>query len=307
MLNKSNLRIVFIGTPDFAVCSLSAILQAGYRVVGVITAPDRPAGRGQKLQESVVKKFALAHELPILQPTNLKSPEFLNQLRAWKADIQVVIAFRMLPEAVWNMPPMGTFNLHASLLPAYRGAAPINRAIMNGEEYTGVTTFFLKHEIDTGPISFQAATPIGVDEDAGSLHDRLMEMGAKLVVETLDSVIEGCIPQIPQEESEELPTAPKLFREDMELHPHWPVKQVFNHIRGLSPYPGAFTFFRDKQIKLFKATVISSEKPKSTGKWEIRDSHRLLWHCSDGVLEIEDLQMEGKRRMKTEEFLRGLK
>lgn len=305
-MSKNTLRIIFIGTPDFAVASFQAILQAGFQVVAAITAPDRPAGRGLKLQESAVKTFALEKGIPVLQPTNLKAPEFLEELRAFHADIQVVIAFRMLPELVWNMPPLGTFNLHASLLPAYRGAAPINRAIMNGEKETGVSTFFLQHEIDTGNIIFQEKTAIGETETAGELHDRLMHLGAGLVVKTLEAVLEKQYPQMPQVVSENLPTAPKLFKEDALLDPNWPVEKVYNHIRGLSPYPGAFTTFHDKQLKIFQAEKMPESPAKPIGTWDIINRKELIWQCSDGSLKIIELQMEGKRRMKTGELLRGL-
>lgn len=282
------------------------MLQAGFQVVAVITAPDRPAGRGLKLQESAVKTFARARHIPVLQPTNLKSPDFIEELKSYKADIQVVIAFRMLPEMVWNMPPLGTFNLHASLLPAYRGAAPINRAIMNGEKETGVSTFFLQHEIDTGPIVFREKTAIGENETAGELHDRLMLLGARLVIKTLDAVLRGQCPQIPQEIRGPLPTAPKLFKEDCLLKPEWSIHKIYNHIRGLSPYPGAFTFFHDKQLKLFAAEKHPSFPGKNEGEWIIKDNKELYWQCSDGSLRIIDLQLEGKKRMKTEELLRGM-
>ena len=305
-MTKNQLKIVFIGTPDFAVASFKAILDAGFNVVAAITAPDRPAGRGLKLQESAVKKFAVENGIPVFQPTNLKNPDFQEELRSYQADIQVVIAFRMLPESVWSMPKFGTFNLHASLLPAYRGAAPINRAIMNGETETGVSTFFLQHEIDTGNIVFSAKTAIDPDENAGELHDRLMELGAGLVVKTLEAVCEGEYPETPQVMSDYIPLAPKIFKCDCRLDPNWPIEKLFNHIRGLSPYPGAFTNFRDKQLKIFAAEKLEKEASKAVGEWEIIDRKALHWHCSDGALNITDLQLEGKRRMKTEELLRGL-
>ncbi len=306
ILTKDQLRIVFIGTPDFAVASLKRILEEGYRVVGVITAPDRPAGRGLKVQESAVKRFAVEKGLKVLQPTNLKSPEFQSELKSLEAHIQVVIAFRMLPEAVWDMPPLGTFNLHASLLPAYRGAAPINRAIMNGEKETGVSTFFLKHEIDTGNIIYREKVAIGSEETAGELHDRLMLAGAELVVKTLDAVCTGEYPQIPQESGKDAPTAPKLFKEDCELQASWPLEKIFNHVRGLSPYPGAFTRFKGKQMKIFSAVKQPRVHSLPLGTWEYSDRKHLLWACSDGFLEVLELQLEGKKRMGAAEFLRGL-
>lgn len=305
-MTKNQLRIIFIGTPDFAVASLQAILEVGYQVVAVITAPDRPAGRGLKLQESAVKTFAVAKGIPVLQPTNLKSLGFIEELRSYQADIQVVIAFRMLPELVWNMPPLGTFNLHASLLPAYRGAAPINRAIMNGEKETGVSTFFLQHEIDTGPIVFREKTAIGEKETAGELHDRLMHLGARLVIKTLDAVLTGDGPQLPQDFSEHVPIAPKLFKDDCRLDPQWSIHKIYNHIRGLSPYPGAFTVFQEKQLKLFAVEKRATLPNKNVGEWVIENQRELFWQCSDGSLRITDLQLEGKKRMKTEELLRGM-
>ncbi|MBI1221776.1 MAG: methionyl-tRNA formyltransferase [Bacteroidetes bacterium] len=294
-----------MGTPDFAVASLDAILQNGFNVVAVITAPDRPAGRGLKLQESAVKKFAVEHGIPVLQPKNLKDPDFQADLKSFQADVQVVIAFRMLPESVWNMPPLGTFNLHASLLPAYRGAAPINRVIMNGENETGVSTFFLQHEIDTGDLLFTEKVQIGPDETAGELHDRLMKQGSKLVVKTLEAILTGQVPQLPQREEMDLPIAPKLFKEDCYLDPNWSAEKVYNHIRGLSPYPGAFTEFRGKQLKIYRAEIIPSAS-HSVGEWEIKDKKELIWHLSDGALKLTEVQLEGKKKMKTEDFLRGL-
>lgn len=305
-MTKNQLKIVFIGTPDFAVASLQAILHAGFNVVAVITAPDRPAGRGLKLQESAVKKFAVEQGISVLQPSNLKAQSFQDELRSYQADIQVVIAFRMLPETVWSMPKYGTFNLHASLLPAYRGAAPINRAIMNGETETGVSTFFLQHEIDTGNLIFSEKTAIGPDESAGELHDRLMNLGAELVVKTLEAVCQGDYPQIPQDSADNVPTAPKIFKEDCHLDANWPIDKTYNHIRGLSPYPGAYTRFRDKQLKIFGAEKLAKDETKHVGEWEIVAKKELIWHCADGALRITDLQLEGKRRMKTEELLRGL-
>lgn len=304
-MTKEQLRIIFIGTPDFAVASLAAILENGFNVVAVVTAPDKPAGRGLKMQESAVKSFALSQNIPVLQPPRLKAPEFIEELKSYEADIQVVIAFRMLPEMVWNMPRLGTFNLHASLLPAYRGAAPINRAIMNGETETGVSTFFLQHEIDTGNLIFTEKLQIGSDETAGELHDRLMHAGAGLVVKTLEAVLQEDYPQIPQANSEDLPVAPKLFKEDCLLDANWPATKVHNHIRGLSPYPGAFTHFREKQIKVFRSALISGNSD-GDGHFEIRDRKQLIWHVSDGLINLLEVQLEGKKRMTAEEFLRGI-
>lgn len=238
-------RIVFMGTPEFAVESLKALVEGGYNVVGVITTPDRPAGRGYKLQPSPVKRYALEQGLPLLQPEKLRDPGFLKELKGWKADLQVVVAFRMLPEVVWGMPPKGTFNLHSSLLPRYRGAAPINWAIINGESETGVTTFFLSHEIDTGHIIFQERTAIEENDTAGSLHDRLMTIGADLVLKTVDAIVQGTAPSIPQSElvTDEamLTPAPKIFTEDCRIDWNRNVRDVYNQIRGLSPYPAAWT------------------------------------------------------------------
>ncbi|MDR1810192.1 MAG: methionyl-tRNA formyltransferase, partial [Prevotella sp.] len=244
-MDKTNIRIVFMGTPEFAVGSLSALVENGYNVVGVITMPDKPAGRGHKLQASAVKEYALQQNLPLLQPEKLKDDFFLQQLSAWHADLQVVVAFRMLPEAVWSMPRLGTFNLHASLLPQYRGAAPINHAIINGEKETGATTFFLTHEIDTGNIIKQIRIPVRETDTAGSIHDELMKKGAQLVMDTVDMISEGHIETVPQEqfaiEESKLKPAPKIFRETCRIDWMKPATDIFNFIRGLSPYPSAWT------------------------------------------------------------------
>lgn len=303
-MNKQDLRIVFIGTPDFAVASLKAILEAGYNVVGVITAPDKPAGRGLKLQESAVKAFAREKGVYIMQPPRLKNPEFLEELRSLKADIQVVIAFRMLPEAVWNMPPLGTFNLHASLLPDYRGAAPINWAIINGEKETGVSTFFLRHEIDTGDIVFREKVPIWEDTTAGELHDLLMEKGAGLVVRTLDAVCKGDYPAMPQEIRPDAPAAPKIFREHCLIDWNKPLNEVYNLIRGMSPYPAAFTYLAGHSLKILKAEK-SEGSPGTPGEIFSDNKSLLRFSCPDGWIVVKELQMEGKKRMKTDEFLRG--
>jgi len=298
------LRIIFIGTPDFAVASLKAILESGFQVVAVVTAPDKPAGRGLKLQHSAVKTFALSKEIPILQPANLKNTDFLAELASYKSDIQVVIAFRMLPEAVWNMPPLGTFNLHASLLPAYRGAAPINWAIINGEKYTGVTTFFLKHEIDTGAIIFQEKVPIWEDETAGELHDKLMETGAKMVVKSLKAIAANNYPQQEQPYLANLPHAPKIFKPDCLIDWNKPANEVFNLIRGLSPYPAAYFVFKNQTIKVYRADIFEKESVNS-GHYE--SDGRTYWHfhTATGIISIKDLQLEGRKRMDIETFLRG--
>ncbi|MCB0754343.1 MAG: methionyl-tRNA formyltransferase [Flavobacteriales bacterium] len=301
-------RIVFMGTPDFAVASLRALLEADAKVVGVITAPDRPAGRGMKLQPSAVKTFALENDLKVLQPTNLKSEEFLSELRALEATLQIVVAFRMLPEVVWNMPTNGTFNLHASLLPQYRGAAPINWAIINGEKESGVTTFFLQHKIDTGDIILQERVPISDDMTAGELHDALMEVGSKLVVKTLQSIEGDNCPSTPQQTSSELKEAPKIFKETCQIYWSRPIDEVYNLIRGLSPYPAAFTTVSNGSeslgLKIFRATKTTGIKTVDAGQILVKNDN-LFISCGNGWLQILELQLAGKRRMKTDELLRG--
>ncbi|MEM9340871.1 MAG: methionyl-tRNA formyltransferase, partial [Bacteroidota bacterium] len=254
-MSSSQHRIIFLGTPDFAAESLSALVNNDFNVVAVITAPDKPQGRGKKIGTSAVKNIAIEHSLPVLQPTNLKSEDFLRELKSYQADLQIVVAFRMLPEVVWNMPPLGTFNLHASLLPQYRGAAPINWAIINGEKETGVTTFFLKHEIDTGAIIFQDQEEIKNNDNVGSLYERLMKKGARLVVQTAKAIQEGNYPQQPQEEVAELKSAPKIFKEDCKIDWHQSSKRLIDFIRGLSPYPAAWTSFNNKTLKIFDAEI----------------------------------------------------
>lgn len=301
-------RIVFMGTPEFAVASLEALLNAGANVAGVITAPDRKSGRGMKLQPSAVKKFAVENELTVLQPTNLKSEEFLDELRALNASLQIVVAFRMLPEVVWNMPENGTFNLHASLLPQYRGAAPINWAVINGEKESGVSTFFLQHQIDTGDIILQERVSIGDEETAGELHDKLMQVGAKLVVKTLEAIESGNCPSTPQDNSQPLKEAPKIFKDTCRIDWNQSAEQVFNLIRGLSPYPAAFTNLvsEDSEIglKIFRATRIEHSGPNESGSISVTDN-RLFIRCADAWLEILELQMAGKKRMDTKSFLLG--
>lgn len=304
------MRIVFMGTPDFAVASLDALVKSGSNIVGVITAPDKPAGRGQKLSESAVKKYAVENGLPVLQPVKLKDPEFLQALRDLKADLQVVVAFRMLPEIVWNMPPKGTINLHASLLPQYRGAAPINWAIMNGETESGVTTFFLKHEIDTGDILFAEKVSIGESATAGDLHDELMEVGARLLVKTVQAIESGEYQETPQDqviEGQELKHAPKIFKDDCAIDFNQDVNKVHNHIRGLSPYPTAFTRLQDKNLKIFGATVEHSEPGISPGAILSDQKTYLKFACKNGFISVTDLQLEGKKRMSVDEFLRGVR
>ncbi|MCC7296685.1 MAG: methionyl-tRNA formyltransferase [Bacteroidia bacterium] len=302
-LSTTSLRIVFFGTPEFAAHSLKLIAATGHHIVAVVTAADKPAGRGMKIQESDVKKAALQLGLPILQPTNLKSEEFQQTLRELNADLGIVIAFRMLPEAVWSMPKMGTFNLHASLLPKYRGAAPINHAIIQGEQETGVTTFFLKHEIDTGDIVKQEAVSIGEQETAGELHDKLMAVGGKLVVATLEEVATGKWHTQPQNASETDPIAPKLSRAYCEIFHNDTAKTTFNKIRGLSPYPGAWGETAFGTLKIYK-TLITDRKSGFEGAY--RDNNKLYWPCKDFDLEILELQAAGKPRMKTIDFINGL-
>lgn len=308
---QSNQRIVFMGTPEFAVASLQALVQAGFNVVGVITAPDKPAGRGMKMQESAVKKFALEKGLRILQPLKLKDPQFLEELRSLKADLQVVVAFRMLPEVVWNMPPLGTINVHASLLPQYRGAAPINWAIMNGEKETGVTTFKLQHEIDTGNILLQEKVSIREEETAGSLHDKLKITGAELLVKTVQSLFQGTLQETPQgmivTNESEIKHAPKIFTETCRINWNKTTDEVYNLIRGLSPYPAAFTYINGKMLKIFSATKEKTGTATAPGNWESDQKTYLKFACTDGYINILELQLEGKKRMTTEDFLRGYK
>ena len=308
-MNKE--RIVFMGTPEFAVASLAALVSAGCTIVGVITAPDREAGRGMKPRPSAVKEYALTQGLHIMQPTNLKSEVFLEELRSLKATLQVVVAFRMLPEVVWNMPAKGTFNLHASLLPQYRGAAPINWAIINGERETGVTTFFLQQQIDTGNIILQEKLSIGENEDAGSLHDRLMALGARLVVETVNRIANNTVVAIPQRTSgEPLRDAPKIFKETCTIDWNRPAHQVHNHIRGLSPYPAAQTVFfkNDKEfpVKVFRSALLGSDFTNAfVGSSQSDGKSFLLIRCSDSWISLLELQLAGKKRMPISEFLKG--
>ena len=298
------LRIVFMGTPEFAVPMLEVIAQSTHELVGVITAPDKPAGRGMQLSQSEVKKAALALNVPILQPEKLKNEEFLATLRALNADLFVVVAFRMLPEVVWNMPPLGTINLHASLLPQYRGAAPINWAIIHGEKETGVTTFFLQHEIDTGKIIFQESLPIGENETVGELYHRLMQLGSQVVSKTIDAIAEGNYPQTPQDHITDIKHAPKIFKETCKINWQQTSAEVHNFIRGLSPYPAAFTEVGGKVFKIFKAKPIVGNI-NSPGKITTDGKTFFHLHTMDGVIEVLECQLEGKKRLGVEEFLRG--
>ena len=301
------MKIVFMGTPDFAVASLDALVQANFDVVAVVTAPDKPAGRGQKLNESAVKKYAVEKGIPVLQPEKLKNPEFIEALKAYQADLQVVVAFRMLPELVWNMPPKGTINLHGSLLPQYRGAAPINHAIINGEKESGVTTFFLKHEIDTGDIILSDRVDIGDDETAGELHDKLMAIGASLIVKTLKAIEAGQVQEQPQPQSSDLKHAPKIFKDDCKIDWNNDSQTIHNLIRGLSPYPTAFTILNDKTLKIFKAEIEDKESAIVAGGFLTDGKTYLKFASRDGFIKLLDIQYEGKKRMLIADFLRGMR
>ena len=305
------MRIVFMGTPDFAVASLDILLKNNYNVVGVVTVPDKPAGRGQQLQQSAVKKYALEKGLTILQPEKLKDENFVKQLQELKADLQVVVAFRMLPEVVWNMPPLGTYNLHGSLLPKYRGAAPINWAIINGETESGVTTFKLKHEIDTGNMLFQAKTEIHKDTTAGELHDSLMHIGAELILKTMKAIETNDFALLPQNDTESI-HAPKLFKDTCKINWQNSANDIHNLIRGLSPYPAAFTEYEDRKAQLVSVKIYKSNIEEEThhlpfGKIESDGKTYLKVACNNGFIAIKELQMAGKKRMFVEEFLRGFK
>ena len=300
-------KIVFMGTPSFAVASLKALLDAKMNVVGVVTAPDKPAGRGMQLQQSAVKQFALEHQLPIAQPEKLKSPEFFAQIQAWQPDIQIVVAFRMLPELIWSFPPMGTLNVHGSLLPKYRGAAPINWAIINGEKETGVTTFRLQHAIDTGDILLQERIPISPDMTAGELHDTMMEVGAQTLVKTLHELIAGTIQSKPQEETLAILHAPKIFTKDCQIDWQQPVAQIHNLIRGLAPFPGALTKVDGKIVKLFITSIVYENPKEPVGSFVTDGKTYVRFACSDGYIQLKDIQWEGKKRMPIADFLRGYK
>ena len=333
MTEKSSIRIIFMGTPEFAVASLEALVKAGYQIAGVITAPDKPSGRGLKINESAVKQYAVENGLYILQPEKLKNPAFLEELKSLQADLQIVVAFRMLPEVVWNMPHMGTINVHGSLLPQYRGAAPINWAVINGEPETGVTTFKLKHEIDTGDILLQESFLIGEDETAGEVHDRMKEVGAKLLLKTIGGLLNGTIEEKDQssmvnaEGSMNDPTtinshssftthhsplkhAPKIFTETCNINFNKTVDEVHNLIRGLSPFPGAFTTFNGKMMKIYrskKEVLMNQAAPSGQAIGEfLTDSKTFLkFTCGNGYIHVLELQLEGKKKMPIEDFLRG--
>lgn len=315
-MQKHKLRIVYMGTPDFAVLPLQKIVEAGFEVVGVVTNPDKPAGRGQQLQESAVKKYALETGLKILQPEKFRDEHFLQELAALRADLQLVVAFKMLPEVVWNMPPMGTVNLHASLLPDYRGAAPINWAVINGEKYSGVSTFLLKHEIDTGNIIYQQRVEIGEKITAGELHDTLMELGAELLLKTVEALEKGDSPAVEQQKllGGRLPfPAPKIFKEDMRINWNKGLEGVYNHIRGLSPFPAAWTELRHRTtgivlpLKIFQAEKIIQKHQRKIAEIDTDGKTIFDVYVNDGIIRVRELQLSGKKRMNTDDFLRGFK
>lgn len=300
-----------MGTPDFAVASLQSLVEAGFEVVAAITAPDKPVGRGQKISESPVKKYAVSRGIPVLQPEKLKNKAFLEELATYKADLQVVVAFRMLPEAVWAMPKMGTINLHGSLLPQYRGAAPINWAVINGETMTGVTTFFIEKEIDTGNIIFSENIEINGTDTAGDLHDRMMWIGGDLMVKTVKAIASGVYPSVKQDFSKELKPAPKIFKETCKIDWQKDAKTIYDFVRGLSPYPAAWTNLDGKVLKIFETEIVKEDLPELDNlvfqDFTLKTDHKkyLLIQTSDSFLAIKSLQLEGKKRMSTEEFLRG--
>lgn len=296
-----------MGTPEFAVASLNALVEAGCNVVGVVTAPDKPAGRGMLLQQSAVKQYAVAKNIPVLQPEKLKAQSFLDELAALKADLQVVVAFRMLPELVWNMPPMGTINVHGSLLPQYRGAAPINWAIINGESATGVTTFQLQHAIDTGNMLMQEVIPITDTMTAGELHDTMKIVGANLLVETIKGLAAGSIQAKPQQDTADLKHAPKLFTSNCTIDWHKPVHEVYNLVRGLSPYPGALTQLNGKILKVYRAEKIMKTVAETPGTFVSDNQTHIDVACTDGYLRLTEIQLEGKKKMAVSDFLRGNK
>lgn len=305
-----------MGTPDFAVYPLKKLVEAGIQVVGVVTNPDKPAGRGQNIQESAVKKYALEAGLKILQPEKFRNEEFLKELAALKADLQLVVAFKMLPEVVWDMPPLGTVNLHASLLPDYRGAAPINWVIINGEKHSGVTTFLLKHEIDSGNVIFQEKVDIPEDMTAGELHDELMVKGADLLLRTVRAIENGEYPLVDQSnllQGREAIHAPKIFKEDMRIDWNRPLDVIYNHIRGLSPYPAAWTEIQNcatgivTALKIFKTEKICCPHDRITGSVETNGNTTFDIYVPEGMVRIVELQLSGKKKMKTQEFLRGFR
>ncbi len=307
MKMAKDLRIVFFGTPGFAVASLAALMDAGAQVQAVVTAPDKPAGRGLQISQTPVKEYALAAGIPVLQPPKLKDPQFLEMLRSIGADLHIVVAFRMLPEAVWAMPPIGTINVHASLLPQYRGAAPINWAIVNGETETGVTTFRLKHEIDTGNILLQESVAIDPVDDAGTLHDKLMASGADLLVRTLNGLASDIITPQPQTLNAAARHAPKIFKEDTRVNWQSAAGTVRNFIRGMSPHPAAFTVLAGKSLKIFRAKAVAERHETMPGEPQTDGKTFLKVAATDGWVYLEEVQQEGKKRMGIAEFLRGFR
>jgi len=308
------MRIIFMGTPEFAVASLDALVKAGMDVIAVVTAPDKPAGRGRQLSASAVKQYAVQQHIKVLQPEKLKNEVFLSELKNLEADLQVVVAFRMLPEVVWGMPPKGTINLHASLLPQYRGAAPINWAVINGEHETGVSTFFLKQEIDTGDIILTDKTSIPETDTAGDVHDKLMQIGAALLVKTVRMIENNTYQEVsqselimPDETSVVLKRAPKIFKDDCLINWMQPTDQVYNFIRGLSPYPTAFTAFNHKILKIFSSEKQRAEPSIAPGGFITDHKTFLKFACTDGFILVKEVQLEGKKRMSVGEFLRGIK
>ena len=304
--NFKDLRIVFMGTPEFAVASLDALVKAGCNIVGVITAPDKQAGRGLQLQQSAVKKYAVDNNLHILQPEKLKDPAFIEALKELKADVQAVVAFRMLPEIIWNMPALGTINVHGSLLPQYRGAAPINWAVINGEKFTGVTTFKLQQEIDTGNVLLSEKIAIGENDNAGNVHDKLKEVGAALLVKTITLIADGKLTEIPQQEAaEEIKHAPKLFTETGNIDWNKNVEEIYNLIRGLSPYPAAYTKLDNKSLKIFAGEKLLEKTDVVPGTIKTDEKNFLKFAAINGYMNITALQLEGKKKMEIKEFLRG--
>ena len=307
MKDKKDLRIVFMGTPGFAVTALDSLIQGGFNIVAVVTNIDKKSGRGMKETPSAVKQFAVEKSIPVLQPKNLKSPDFLEELKSYKADLQVVVAFRMLPMAVWDMPSLGTINIHASLLPNYRGAAPINWAIINGETKTGITTFQLKHEIDTGDILLQKEIEIASDETAGTLHNKLSTLGGELIVATLDQLCNSELEPRAQAFSSNDKKAPKIFKEDCEIDWNKNGKDLINFVRGMNPYPAAFTSLNDKKVKVFRCRFIAGDTAVINSTIISDNKNYIKVACSDGWIELLEIQMQGKKRMHTEDFLRGNK
>lgn len=305
-MKKEDLRIIFLGTPEFAVATLSALIKKKYKVVGVITAPDRLGGRGRKkIIESAVKQYAKSKNLTILQPKNLKNEEFLDELKALRANLQIVVAFRMLPVSVWEMPEYGTYNLHGSLLPKYRGAAPINWAIMNGEEYTGVTTFKLKHEIDTGSIAFQEKVLIEKDDYLDDVHDKMKELGAQLIIKTIECLSDGTL-ELREQDASKVSKAPKIYHEDCELNFENNPYNLYNKVRGLSPYPAAWTNFNNRKLKVYRTLYSFHSHHQKSGIWLSNGKDFLAVTCRDGLLFFEEVQVEGKKRLSVDTFLNGL-